>query len=523
MTSMVNPQTLKTWLHDGKEIALFDVREFGQFSNAHIFLASNLPYSRLEIEILRLVPHFNVRVVLCDDGYSNVSTLAAQRLTALGYTNVWLLEGGNAAWASSGFKLFGGVNVPSKTFGELVEQVHHTPQISASELVRMRERGEDFIVLDGRPYDEYQQMNIPGASCCPNGELAYRIQHLAPNESTKIVINCAGRTRSLIGAQTLINFGVKNPVYALENGTQGWFLADFPLQYGSQDCYPTLESRETQPATRQAAERLALRYEVPLVDSATLCQWLQDDDCCLFLCDVRTEEEFLAGSLPGAQHTPGGQLVQATDEFVGVRNARVVLFDSEHVRALVTASWLKQMGWQVYVLEEGMNAVLPGVDAPQDALPSLQWIGCGEAAEGLASGQLIAYDLRSSTQYHKLHAENSIWSIRPSLLKAASGLSLPVVLIADDPRVARLAGGDLLEAGATDVRILRGGFDAWLRLGLPTESTPENPAYADCIDYLFFEHQLQESKEAARRYLTWEIDLTAQLDQEERSIFKLKA
>ena len=70
-------------------------------------------------------------------------------------------------------------------------------------------------------------MTIPGSICCPNGELGYRVHDLVPDESTPIVVNCAGRTRSIIGAQTLINLGLKNPIYALENGTQGWYLEDF--------------------------------------------------------------------------------------------------------------------------------------------------------------------------------------------------------------------------------------------------------------------------------------------------------
>ena len=523
MTSIVKAETLKQWLHDGQEIALFDVREFGQFSNSHIFLASNLPYSRLEVDATRLVPRRGVRIVLCDDGCADLATRAASRLEALGFIHLWILEGGTVAWAAAGYKLFGGVNVPSKTFGELVEQFHHTPQVRAIDLVKMKENGEDFIILDGRPFAEYQQMNIPGASCCPNGELPYRIRQLVPSESTKIVINCAGRTRSLIGAQTLINFGIKNPVFALENGTQGWFLADLPLAYGSGDCHPAIDECADVPAGQQAAERLATRYEVPTVDAVTVNKWLQESDRSLFLCDVRTADEFRTGSLPGAQHTPGGQLVQATDEFIGVRNSRVVLFDTENIRAKVTASWLKQMGWDVYVLAEGTAANLPTSAKSQLESARLPLIECEVLAEGLSSETLAAFDLRSSTEYRTLHATKSVWAIRPSIVTAAKDLVVPIVLIANEIGVARVAREDLLATGMTDVRILQGGFEAWRDRGLPTESTPDNPAYADCVDYLFFEHQLQESKDAARRYLTWEVDLTGQLDAQERAMFRLKA
>ena len=98
-------------------------------------------------------------------------------------------------------------------------------------------RSENFVIVDGRPFAEYRKMSIPGGICCPNGELALRIQDIAPDPRTKIVVNCAGRTRSIIGAQTLLDLGVPNPVYALENGTQGWFLAGLELEHGAQRHY----------------------------------------------------------------------------------------------------------------------------------------------------------------------------------------------------------------------------------------------------------------------------------------------
>ena len=56
---------------------------------------------------------------------------------------------------------------------------------------------------------------------------------------------------------------------------------------------------------------------------------------------------------PGAISAPGGQLVQATDQYVGTLGARIVLVDDDEVRAVMTASWLRQMGWhEVFVLVE---------------------------------------------------------------------------------------------------------------------------------------------------------------------------
>ncbi|WP_322998654.1 rhodanese-like domain-containing protein [Castellaniella sp.] len=520
MISNVNAETLSAWLADGREIALVDVRELGQFSNGHLFFACNLPYSRLEIDVFRLIPRMSTRVVLCADVQSKVDVAAAVSLRELGYTDVWILTDGVSGWVAAGYKLFGGVNVPSKTFGEIVEQRHHTPQISARQLFELQLAGDNLVILDGRPFDEYQQMNIPGASCCPNGELAYRIRKIVPDPATKIVVNCAGRTRSLIGAQTLINIGVPNPVYALENGTQGWFLEDLPLNYNGNQGYPELPGDFDIAASRAAAQALAAKYSVPTVDAKEVDRWLAEPDRTLFLFDVRTEAEFRAGSLQGARHAPGGQLVQAADEFIGVRHARVVLLDSDGVRAPTTASWMKQMGWDVSVLREGIDADLDCAATAKAVLPAFPVLQARELARGLTCGDAVAYDLRSSTAYRALHAAGSRWSIRPLLLEMPQ-TDRCVVLIADEPEVAALAACDLERKGVADVRILSGGFEAWIEQALPTESTPEDPPYEQRIDYLFFEHQLQECKDAAQRYLSWEIGLVSQLNETERKTFAL--
>src|SRR5690349_4528835 len=312
----VAPRELKTMIHDAAELALLDVREAGEFGESHLLFATPLPYSRLEIDIAALVPRKSARVVLCDDGGSRVADLAAKRLQALGYSDLAVVDGGTRAWSEAGFTLFAGVNVPSKLFGELVEHEYHTPRVSVTELARMKEQGEDFVVVDGRPLTEYRKMNIPGGICCPNAELPYRILEIVRNPKTKIVVNCAGRTRSILGAQTLINFGVPNPVYALENGTQGWVLADFQLERGASRRYPDLVDEALLPELQAQARSLMKRHDVHTVEADVVNAWLREATRTTYLIDVRTPEEFASGSLPGAVHAPGGQLVQATDQWV---------------------------------------------------------------------------------------------------------------------------------------------------------------------------------------------------------------
>src|SRR5262249_59092317 len=99
-------------------------------------------------------------------------------------------------------------------------------------------------------------------------------------------------------------------------------------------------------------------------DPATLERWRADNARTLYLSDVRDPREYDAGHVPGAVSAPGGQLVQATDQYVGTLGARIVLSDPAEVRAVMTASWLRQMGWRdVYVLAQAGGGAPPAANA----------------------------------------------------------------------------------------------------------------------------------------------------------------
>lgn len=523
MSGRVDAKTLKAWLSDGQEIALLDVREYGRYGEGHLFFAVSLPYSRFELGLPSLVPNSATRLVLYDEG-DGIAERAASRATALGYRNVHVLAGGIEGWETAGYTIYAGVNVPSKAFGELVELERHTPRITASELQAMRESGEDIAIVDGRTAAEFQKMNIPGGVCCPNGELALRIKDLVPDPKTKIVVNCAGRTRSIIGAQTLIDFGVPNPVVALENGTQGWFLAGLKLENGAQRRYGERTARDHE-ALKAHARAIAEQRGVAFVSSGQVNQWLTDVERTTYLLDVRTPEEFAANGSADFTHAPGGQLVQTTDHWIGTRGARIVLVDDDGVRAPMTAQWLRQLGHEACVLEGGIAAAggikAPGADAKPAQPATLASITAAELREKLGDGSAQVIDVRPSVNYRKEHIDGAVWSIRPRVAAVADGKGT-VVLVADDPAIAALAGLDLVEAGVRDVRVLAGGHEAAKAAGLKVAATPSEPADADCIDHLFFTAGRHEGDEAAaRQYLTWEIGLVDQLDAAERGSFKI--
>ena len=363
----IDARALKAALHDGLEITLLDAREELTFGERHIFMAACMPLGRIEVLADDMVPRRQTRVVWCDDG-GGLGERAAQRMADLGYSDVSILDGGIAAWERAGFRIYSGVHVPSKAFAEVVEHDLGTPWIAADELKALIDGGRDIAVLDSRSFAEYHTNSIPTAVSVPGAELVYRIKDLVPSPSTMVIVNCGGRTRSIIGAQSLINAGVPNKVVSLKDGTMAWHLAGFQVAQGA-DRRPPEVSAASAEAARRSAERIANALRIPRIDAATLAAWRSESDRrSLYVLDVRTPEEYEAGHVAGIRSAPGGQLVQETDNYLATWGARVVLADTDGVRAVMTASWLKQMGWDdvaVIRLEDVPGSRVTGPHRPR--------------------------------------------------------------------------------------------------------------------------------------------------------------
>ncbi len=523
----VDVETVRGWLGAGGEIAFIDVREEGQHGEGHPLLAVNLPYSRLELDIARLVPRRSCRIVLIDDD-NGVAERAARRLDGLGYGEVRILGGGVAAWAAAGHPLFPSSNVPSKAFAEIIEHECGTPAISADELDRLRRSGAKVTVLDSRPLDEYSRFHVPGAVPCPGAELVHRFADAVPSPDTLVVVSCAGRTRGIIGAQSLINAGVPNRVMSLAGGTQGWRLAGLELANGLGDGLAPVSNAATATARGRAAG-VAARFGVRRIDRRTLDAWLAESEArTTHVLDVRTPEEFAAGHLPGSVSAPGGQLVQAIDRWVGSRGARLVLVDDTGARAVMTAHWLKQMGWDVQVLDDalagGALATGAGIQTPP-ALPQTQQIEPATAAQWLGEGA-GAVCLGPSAAFREAHPPGAVWSIRPRLDRLPPAvLSAPrIALLAEDEALGRLAAIDLAELGNAEIVLVTGGAAGWKRAGLPLVASPGDPPDAERIDYLFWNHDRHAGNRAAMEaYLRWETELPGEIARDGQAGFRLAA
>ncbi len=240
------------------EAVIADVREEAAYAQGHPLWAANFPLSLLELDAWRRIPRRDTPVVVYGDADAPAHR-AIDVLRRLGYTQARPLLDGLDGWIAAGGELFQDVNVPSKAFGELVESVSRTPSLTAQQVGALIDAGTPPVIVDARRFDEFHTMSIPTATSVPGAELVLRIRELAPDPATPVVVNCAGRTRSIIGAQSLINAGLPNPVAALRNGTIGWTLAGQRLDHGATGTAPATVAEPHHALARSGAHAVARR------------------------------------------------------------------------------------------------------------------------------------------------------------------------------------------------------------------------------------------------------------------------
>ena len=507
----VAPAWVKALISDDGELAILDAREESAFGPSHLFWAVPCPVSRMEWRARALLPRKTVRIV-CVDGGEGVAETLANYLLHIGYADVSVLEGGMPAWIAAGYVAFSGVHVPSKAFGEWVEHHYETPSIDPAELDAMVKADRKMVILDSRPKEEFIRMSIPGGINVPGGELVYRIGDFVHDPETTIVINCAGRMRSIMGAESLRSAGVPNQVVALRNGTMGWELAGYQCAHGKTESFSVGAPREAELALKRA-DRFARKHGVRFIDAQQAETLRQDISRSCYLLDVRDPAEYVQGHLSGSLNAPGGQLVQSVDMWVAVRHARIILVDDTGTRARMSAGWLRQLGgWEIYVLEGGLNGPLeigmPPLHCPEaDAIVAPQISPREVAAQG---DRVRIIDLNRSVGFRAGHAPGAIWGLRGRLVRLLPklGAAEQLVITAPEPALARLAYAELAALVTMPVAILAGGMVAWKACGLPMVADRRNPEDRDCDDVhlLPFDHN-DGIEQAMRAYLAWEIDL----------------
>ncbi len=499
--------------------AVFDVRERGEYNECQIPNSTSLPRSQIEFRMAALVPDRNVPIVVYDDSDGR-APLAAATLIQLGYEKVSILDGGLSAWQSEGRPTSSGVNVPSKAFGERVHHERHVPDLSPEELKRLKDNSAALVILDVRTPEEYGRFCIPGGINVPGGDLILWAEELKQRKDATVIVNCAGRTRSIIGTAGLRRLGVNN-VRALRNGTMGWVLAGFELENKPERTAPAAPEKGAEAAVA-IARRIAAEEKISWILREELSRLIGSQDTVNYVVDVRSESEYESGRLPGSSNVPGGQAVQRADDFIAVRNARIVFISNESARAVMTAYWYGEMGFpNVAVLQGGLRAWSEGggkldvgslrndplgFEAAQRAAHFID----ARALEGKTQNSLLLIlDVGSSLDFETAHVPGADWISRGwlelRLPEQYGDRQQPIVLTCPDGRQSTLAARTLGEMGYKDVSVLDGGLHAWSAARFPVAAGADS-CLVDPNDVVI-SPSIRGTKEDMQRYLDWEVKL----------------
>jgi rhodanese-related sulfurtransferase len=411
------------------------------------------------------VPNRKIPIVIYDHGGKRAK-LAAESLAELGYSDVAVVEGGLASWQQARLPTVSGVNVPG---GDIVLWVNE-----------LRQRWE-------KP----------------------------------IIVNCAGRTRSIIGTAALRRLGVDH-ARALKNGTMGWVLAGFELE-----SHPERQTIAASEDSRHKATALALQLAaeegirwITAPELSTLKK--HPDNGVTYIVDVRSETEYDSGHLPASLNIPGGQAVQRADDFVAVRNAKIVFVSDTSARAVMAAYWFQQMGFpNVMVLQGGLRAWIesgePLAQADGRAEPLgyvaaaklTTFVDTDELERKVKNSQLLILDVGTSLDFETAHVPGAYWISRGwielRLPERFPDRSQAIVLTCPDSRHSVFAAQALRRIGYTGVAVLRGGVRAWASAGHGTEAGLDR-CLVEANDVVL-SPSIQGNKEEMQRYLDWEVNL----------------
>jgi rhodanese-related sulfurtransferase len=519
MNAAISCDDLARLMASEQRFAVFDVRERGEYNQSQIPNTTSLPRSQIEFRIAELVPDRDVQLIVYDEGDAR-APLAAATLARLGYQDVALVDGGLSAWQSEGRPTVSGVNVPSKAFGERVHHERNLPDLTPEELKSLQDRSMDLVVLDVRTPEEYGRFCIPGGINVPGGDLILWAEGLKQRNAPNVVVNCAGRTRSIIGAAALRRLGVSN-VRALRNGTMGWVLAGFELEKKPQR--PSAAAPASGPEAATAlARRIAEEEAISWISAPELSRKLEAQSID-YLIDVRSEGEFASGHVPGSINVPGGQAVQRADDFVAVRNGQIVFISNESARAVMAAYWYRQMGFpHVAVQQGGLRGWMESGGNIENGSPRNEPIGLEAALQNvrvvdpsMIEGKtrdpaVLLLDVGTSLDFETAHVPRAKWIPRGwldlRLPEIYPDRDQPIVMTCADGRQSILAALTLGELGYNDIVVLGGGVRAWSAAGFSTEQ-----GVGGCLvepNDVVLSPSIRGTKEDMQRYLDWELALT---------------
>ena len=208
----------------GTSFALIDSRERRDYVAGHWFGSTNIPLSLFSTRLGYLFqePDFPIHFL---DWQDKASAETIHQLKAIGFNNITIHNTRKPAMMGRGFVK--GEYVWSKAFGEVVAHEIDLPEVTPKQYLADY---QDAQLFDVRPTAEYQDFTLPKSQSLPNSLLLANVQALKDTGKMSL-LHCAGRTRSIIGAFTLMASGYDGPFAVFRGGTQAWQLDGYEREH----------------------------------------------------------------------------------------------------------------------------------------------------------------------------------------------------------------------------------------------------------------------------------------------------
>ena len=102
-------------------------------------------------------------------------------------------------------------------------------ECTVDELIRARNEGKSFTLIDVREESEFSAGHIPGAIHLSKGVIERDIESTISGQDERLVLYCGGGYRSAIAAESLVAMGYTN-VTSMDGGWRGWMDAEQPVE-----------------------------------------------------------------------------------------------------------------------------------------------------------------------------------------------------------------------------------------------------------------------------------------------------
>jgi len=326
-------QAVAIFKNKKNNVAFLDVRTRKAYVQEFAFGAVNCPLDRFSLMIADLVPDRSTLIIMIG---ANKKAISNTNLILLKkkYSNVHYIKGDYQAWKKAKLPMWAGEFTLSKAFGEWIEATGKVNNIFPNKLNRMHQQPDSQLLqIDARPKIEYEKFTLPYSKHCSGGELPAYLQKTSSKKT--IIVHCAGRTRSIIAYQTLLDFNISQKKYVLNGGTQNWVLNGLERAYQQKSDIQKHKVNITQDKT--LAKTIIQKFKLPSVARIKNIKGVHGF--------VIQSEIINNQKIPYWKNVNATTLVQNTDKFIASTSTPIYIYSDIPTSAVFSVLWLTRMGY----------------------------------------------------------------------------------------------------------------------------------------------------------------------------------